>query len=589
MVENGFAPACLGAHKWNRRRLWLEAMEQRVVLISDMVLAVGSLDVQNLVGKIPDALVAVQQTNTVVVQVPTANPKIFTPVQTLVGASTSQLAPSAVQWAKLEGKTGLFDAVVVASGSNSVLVYHPKSVDSKTGDPTFVMPPISYPVGTDPVAVTIQDINGDGIPDMLVANKGSNDVSILFGSVKDGIWHGTPGPRLESGGSGPLGAEVVQVAGQSQPSLVITNSDSTVSVLPGVGQGLFDDQQGSIGNITVPGKPIGPIVAGFLPTTRGIFRINVDTLSVKLVFPSDNLSAMNVADDGKVVVAGFENGELELLNLTNQRLTPSFVFQNPGLTSPSAVEDFPNNGRPVIYATTAGSDRVFVFGLSDGIPIPKPTLPFVPPSQRPHVEPVGNTATFLIAVITSSSEEPPPIQEGLRAEAGLGVGVGGLAPNSTTGILMISFFGDGADSVGEPDEEAGSPKGDGANFGARSGKAVDSASALNQFIMGSEQILEMLHRQIRDSRGIKPEVTPDGSDGPDAAWKRFSIRTEGALDHFFIMLPENGSSKFERHRPHDRHDRIFATDVERIWTSVDVLSRSLRPRDVGSLNPTEKE
>jgi hypothetical protein len=71
-----------------------------------------------------------------------------------------------------------------------VLVYRGTGFDA-AGNPTFAAP-VSYPVGTNPVSVTIQDLNGDGIPDLVVANQGSNDVSILFGSWdSSGNWVGT--------------------------------------------------------------------------------------------------------------------------------------------------------------------------------------------------------------------------------------------------------------------------------------------------------------------------------------------------------------------------------------------------------------
>ena len=72
------------------------------------------------------------------------------------------------------------DAIVVSTGSNAVVVYRTLSVTN--GVPTFAPSPETYFVGTDPVAVTVADINGDGIPDMLVADQGSNDVSVMFGS-----------------------------------------------------------------------------------------------------------------------------------------------------------------------------------------------------------------------------------------------------------------------------------------------------------------------------------------------------------------------------------------------------------------------
>jgi hypothetical protein len=153
--------------------------------------------------------------------------------------------------------------VVVASGGNEVLVYRGTGFDA-VGNPTFAAP-VSYPVGTNPVSVTVQDLNGDDIPDMIVANQGSNDVSILFGSWDaNGQWVGTAGPRLKSGGSGPVAAQAVFPANGGLPELVITNGHrGNLTVLPGVGQGFFDDRNPQIVNL--PGNPVltqGPTFGG---------------------------------------------------------------------------------------------------------------------------------------------------------------------------------------------------------------------------------------------------------------------------------------------------------------------------------------
>src|SRR6266852_4846443 len=43
-------------------------------------------------------------------------------------------------------------------------------------------PQKTYPVGTSPSAVVVGDFNGDGKPDLAVANAGSANVSILLGN-----------------------------------------------------------------------------------------------------------------------------------------------------------------------------------------------------------------------------------------------------------------------------------------------------------------------------------------------------------------------------------------------------------------------
>ena len=148
-------------------------------------------------------------------------------------ASSTQLAPGDVQWAVLDRGSTLPDAIVVGTGSNSVVVYRTLSIQD--GVPTFAPSPRTYFVGTAPASVTVADINGDGIPDMLIANQGSNDVSVLFGSYDaQGDWVGIPGPRLKSGGDGPIASTVADLTGDGIPDLVVFNGGSgTVTLLPG--------------------------------------------------------------------------------------------------------------------------------------------------------------------------------------------------------------------------------------------------------------------------------------------------------------------------------------------------------------------
>ena len=91
---------------------------------------------------------------------------------------------------------------------------------------------------------------------MIVANYGSNNVSILFGSWDaSGNWVGTLGPRLKSSGLGPVATTLRNMSGNGIPDLVVTNGQSgTLAVLPGVGQGFFNDQNPQILNI--PGNPV---------------------------------------------------------------------------------------------------------------------------------------------------------------------------------------------------------------------------------------------------------------------------------------------------------------------------------------------
>ena len=54
-------------------------------------------------------------------------------------------------------------------------------------DPLFSAPFLSFDTGINPRSVAIADLNGDGRPDLVVANYGSSTVSVLLGSARSWI------------------------------------------------------------------------------------------------------------------------------------------------------------------------------------------------------------------------------------------------------------------------------------------------------------------------------------------------------------------------------------------------------------------
>src|SRR5262249_51834222 len=106
------------------------------------------------------------------------------------------LAPGAVQSADLNGD-GIPDLTVANSGSNEVFV----SLGLGTGQSG---PARKSFTGTNPAGVTVADLNGDGIPDLVVADEGSNDVTLLLGQGQGASWTLLPGPRLNAQGIGPV-------------------------------------------------------------------------------------------------------------------------------------------------------------------------------------------------------------------------------------------------------------------------------------------------------------------------------------------------------------------------------------------------
>ena len=87
--------------------------------------------------------------------------------------------------------------------------------------------------------MAVGDVNGDGKPDLVVANYGDNSVSVLLGNG-DGTF--LPRPAYATGSS-PFAVAVADVNGDGKPDLVVANYGSnSVSVLLGNGDGTFQPQ-----------------------------------------------------------------------------------------------------------------------------------------------------------------------------------------------------------------------------------------------------------------------------------------------------------------------------------------------------------
>ena len=91
----------------------------------------------------------------------------------------------------------------------------------------------TFATGALPYSVTIADINGDGQPDLIVANSADNTVSVLLNTTAPGAT--TPSFATQqtfATGSGPVSVTAADVNGDGQPDLIVANrSGNTVSVL----------------------------------------------------------------------------------------------------------------------------------------------------------------------------------------------------------------------------------------------------------------------------------------------------------------------------------------------------------------------
>ncbi|MHC4090549.1 MAG: FG-GAP repeat domain-containing protein, partial [Planctomycetota bacterium] len=104
-----------------------------------------------------------------------------------------------------------------------------------------LFPGALYAAGEGPWCVAIDDLNDDLVPDLAVANRDSDNVSVLLG-IGDGTF---AAPVNYAVGDGPRSIAIGDLDGDQVPDLVVANEgsnpsyDGSVSVLLGLGHGTF--------------------------------------------------------------------------------------------------------------------------------------------------------------------------------------------------------------------------------------------------------------------------------------------------------------------------------------------------------------
>lgn len=148
------------------------------------------------------------------------------------GSFSSGNYPSSVAAGDFNGD-GNLDLVVTAYDSREVHVF------LGNGDGTF-QPPATYGVGNSPTAVAVGDFNGDGKPDLAVTNGGTSNVSILLNSGT-GTFLPAVNYAVGSEGSDPVSVAVGDFNGDGKPDLAVANAKEggSVSVLLNDGNGTF--------------------------------------------------------------------------------------------------------------------------------------------------------------------------------------------------------------------------------------------------------------------------------------------------------------------------------------------------------------
>ena len=204
-------------------------------------------------------------------------------------------------------------------------------------------------MGANPYGVAIADINGDGVPDIIVTNSGEDDLSVLLNTTPVGSMTLSFAPQVKfMTGSFPTGVAVGDFNGDGKPDIAVSDSNYAAS---GVSVLLNTTPKGA----TTPSfSPQQEFNAGLGPFSVAVADIN-----------GDGKPDLALSIDGNSYNSPYGGRVSILLNTTpTGAATVSFTKEQEFISgfSPGdlAIADLNGDGKPDIVTANTGSDSVSV-------------------------------------------------------------------------------------------------------------------------------------------------------------------------------------------------------------------------------------
>jgi hypothetical protein len=342
--------------------------------------------------------------------------------------------PHSVAIGDLDGD-GKLDLVVANERANNILIFRNVHTNTAFG-PASLDSPLSFSVGSSPRFVTLGDLDGDGKPDIIVANTGSGTCSIFRNtSTGSGISFAA---RVDlSLVAGSYSIAVGDLNGDGKPELVVANTTgSTISVF------INTSVVGSIGTDSFQTRiefnvGSGPFAAAIEDFDRdgkpdiAVANANVNTVSILrstvsagIIDSSSFASRFDFSSGGypySIATGDLDGDGKPDLAVGNAGSSTVSLYRN---TSTSGTID-QNSFQPKVDFPTGGGPRIIRLGDLDG-------------DGKPDLA-VANLASPSVSVLrnqTLSSSNQPPIITGqpqdrtviLGETASFSVGASGSQP-----------------------------------------------------------------------------------------------------------------------------------------------------------------
>ncbi len=267
-------------------------------------------------------------------------------------------------------------------------------------------PRSDFPVGSKPEAIATGDFNGDGYPDLAVANEGDNTVSILLNNGSGSFTTG----QVIAVPAGPVAILAGDFNGDGKTDLAVASSAANlVTVLLGKGDGTF-----SIGSeIFVASDPVALVAGDFNgdgKTDLAVASSAANTVSILLgngdgsfaspvAIPVGTapvaLAAGDFNGDGKTDFAVVDQGDNDVLILTGNgdgTFNRGGAFPTGKMPAAIASGNFTNNGFLDLAVANENDNTVSIL-LGNGDGTFQPAINF----------PTGSTPVALLAADFTSN------------------------------------------------------------------------------------------------------------------------------------------------------------------------------------------